>query len=256
MPRLLPTPTPTPSVSPTDVSSQVYCGPFLLQKLQKDSEILVVKNPNYYNADKVVLNSIKWVYDDGENPNATYNDVVKGVYAGMGLTQASGTLDLAKADGNFDKYAYVSETTSTSYFGGLNLNRGTFALESGACASPKTEQQKADTVTALNNKNFRKAMQFAWDKGSQNATSRGEDLKTPTCATCTPTPSSSPCLLTPPLTATPSPPAPSTARWFSTIWTRPACPSTSLTAWTAGTTPRCAKAYLEAAKEELGDTVT
>jgi len=159
-----------------DVASQVYCGPFLLQKLQKDSEILVVKNPNYYNADKVTLESIKWVYDDGGNPVAFYNDVVNGVYAGTGLTAASGTLELAKNDGNFDKYAYVSETTSTTYFGGLNLNRGTFALESGACASPKTEQQKADTVTALNNKNFRKALQHGWDRKAQNAVSRGEDL--------------------------------------------------------------------------------
>ncbi len=159
-----------------DVASQVYCGPFLLQKLQKDSEILVVKNPGYYKADEVTLNSIKWVFDDGSNPTAFYNDVVNGVYAGCGLTAASGLLDLAKEDGNFDKYAYVSETTSTTYFGGLNLNRGTFALESGACASPKTEQQKADTVTALNNQNFRKALQFAWDKQTMNAVSRGEDL--------------------------------------------------------------------------------
>jgi len=162
--------------SNTDVSSQVYCGPYLLQKLQLDSEILCVKNPNYYNADKVTLNSIKWVLDNGENPKGTYEDAVKGVYAGVTLTAASGLLDMAKADGNFDKYAYISDTTSTTYFGGLNVNRGTFALESGACASPKTEQEKADTVTALNNKNFRKAMQYAFDKQTQNATSRGDEL--------------------------------------------------------------------------------
>lgn len=162
--------------SNTDVSSQVYCGPFLLQKLQADSEILCVKNPNYYKADTVTLNSIKWVYDAGENPKATYEDTVKGIYAGTGLGQASGLLDMAKADGNFEKYAYISDTTSTSYFGGLNVNRGTFALESGAATSPKNEQQKADTVTALNNKNFRKAMQHAFDKKTVNATSRGEDL--------------------------------------------------------------------------------
>ena len=162
----------------TDVSSQVYCGPFLIQKLQQDSEISIVRNPNYYKNDQVTLDSIKWVYDSGENMTATYNDTVSGVYAGLGLTEASGTLALAKADGNFDKYAYVSETTSTSYFGGLNVNRGTFALESGACASPKTEQQKIDTTTALQNKNFRKALQFAFDKGTVNAVSRGEDLKT------------------------------------------------------------------------------
>ena len=160
-----------------DVASQVYCGPFLLQKLQKDSEIFIVKNPNYYKADSVTLESVKWVYDNGENMDAYYKDVVNGVYAGTGLTEASGTLKLAKDDGNFDKYAYISETTSTSYFGGLNLNRGTFALESGAVASAQTEQQKIDTHTALNHKNFRKALQHGWDKATQNATSRGEDLK-------------------------------------------------------------------------------
>ena len=162
--------------SNTDVSSQVYCGPFLLQKLQPDSEILCVKNPNYYDADSVTLDSIKWVYDNGENPDATYNDALNGVYAGVTLGKASGLLDKAKADGNFDKYAYISDTTSTTYFGGLNVNRGTFGLESGACTSPKTEEQKADTVTALNNKNFRKAMQHAFDKKTQNAVSRGEEL--------------------------------------------------------------------------------
>ena len=161
----------------TDVASQVYCGPFLLKKLVADSEIVCEKNENYYDADKINMNKITWIFDAGENPAQTYKDVCDGVYAGMGLTEASGTLALAKEDGNFDKYAYVSDTTSTSYFGGLNMNRGTFALASGNCASPKTEQQKIDTQTALWNKNFRKALQHAFDKGTQNATSRGEDLK-------------------------------------------------------------------------------
>ena len=159
-----------------DVASQVYCGPFLLQKLQKDSEIYIVKNKEYYGADKVTLNSIKWVFDNGENPDALYNDAVAGTYAGVTLTVSSGLLDKAKADGNFDKYSYISDTTSTTYFGGLNINRGTFALESGTVASPKTEQQKIDTDTALNNKHFRQAMQYAFDKATVNATSRGEEL--------------------------------------------------------------------------------
>lgn len=162
----------------TDVSSQVYCGAFLLQQLNDSSLIRVVRNPNYYDPESVKLNSITWVYDNGENMQQYYKDVCDGVYAGSGLTEAAGTLALAKADGNFDKYHYISETTSTTYFGGLNLNRGTFALASGACASPKTESQKIDTHTALLNKNFRKAMMFAFDKATVNATSRGADLAT------------------------------------------------------------------------------
>lgn len=162
--------------SADDVASQVYCGPFLLQKLLKESEIYMVANKNYYKADDVTLKSIKWVYDNGENPDATYNDTLAGVYAGVALGASTGLLDKAKADGNYDKYAYVSDTTSTTYFGGLNVNRGTYALESGTVASTQTEQQKIDTHTALMNKNFRKALQHAFDKAAQNATSRGEDL--------------------------------------------------------------------------------
>ena len=161
----------------TDVSSQVYCGPFLLQKLVTDSEIVVKKNENYYDADKINLDSITWIYDNGENPTQYYNDTVAGTYVACALTEATGTLKLAKEDGNFDKYAFVTDTTSTSYFGGLNMNRGTFALASGACATTKTEQQKIDTQVALWNKNFRKAVQHAFDKGTYNAVSRGEDLK-------------------------------------------------------------------------------
>jgi len=159
-----------------DVASQVYCGPYLLQKLQKDSEILIVKNENYYDADKINLNSIKWVFDAGENLDATYDDAVKGVYAGITLSTAS-LQEKAKNDGYFDTCSYISDTTSTTYFGGLNLNRGTFALESGNAASPKDEAAKISTQRALWNKNFRKALQHAFDKATQNATSRGEDLK-------------------------------------------------------------------------------
>jgi len=161
----------------TDVSSQVYCGPFLIRTFTPDAEIVLVKNENYYAVDKVNVDTLRWIHDSGEDPVALYNDAVKGTYPATALSQSAGTLDLAKKDGNFDKYAYITDTNSTTYFGGLNLNRGTYALENGACASTQTEQQKIDTHTALNNKNFRTALQFAFDKATQNAVVRGEDLK-------------------------------------------------------------------------------
>lgn len=157
----------------TNVASQVYCGPFLVQKLQKDSEIYLVRNKNYYNNDKVMLDSIKWVYDNGEDLTALYNSTVDGTYAGISVSNET-TRKLADADGNFEKYSYISDTTSTTYFGGLNLNRGTFALESGACATPADDAAKISTHTAMQNKNFRKAVLFAFDKTTMNAVSRGE----------------------------------------------------------------------------------
>ncbi len=128
------------------------------------------------NADKVVLDSIKWVYDDGSNPIGLYNEVMNGNLVSIGLSEGSGTLKQAKDDGNFEKYAYVTDTTSTSFFGGLNLNRGTFKLESGACASPADEQAHISTNLALNNKAFRLAIQYAWDHQTMNAVAVGEDL--------------------------------------------------------------------------------
>ena len=50
----------------TDVSSQVYCGPFLLTKLNPDSEVDLVKNENYYKADEVTLNSSMQFYRPGK----------------------------------------------------------------------------------------------------------------------------------------------------------------------------------------------
>jgi ABC-type oligopeptide transport system substrate-binding subunit len=161
----------------TDIASQVYCGPFLLKKLDAESEIIVEKNPNYYKLDQVKLERVRWIlFGDSSSYEQLYKDVVAGIYAGIGLTKSTGIYDLAVADGNKDKYAYISDTNSTSYFAGLNLNRGTFALDSGAMTSTKTEQEKADTVTALANRHFRQAIAYAFDQTTWNGVSRGEDL--------------------------------------------------------------------------------
>ncbi len=161
----------------TDIASQVFCGPYLLQKFSDQTEIYIIKNEKYYKADEVKLNSIKWVKDAGEHPEQSYKDACDGIYVSINLLSSNGTMDLAVADGNFEKCAYITDTTSTTYFGGLNMNRGTFALKNGACASNKTEQQKIDTETAMMNKNFRKAIVHSFDKGSYNGVSAGEDLK-------------------------------------------------------------------------------
>ena len=240
----------------TDVSSQVYCGPFLLQKLQGDSEIVVVKNPGYYKADEVRLNSIKWVFDNGENPDATYNDALNGTYAGVTLSASNGLLDKAKADGNFDKYAYVSDTTSTTYFGGLNLNRGTFQLESGAVASPKTAQQRIDTNTALQNKNFRKALLFAFDKTTWNAVQRGEDLANTNLRNMYTHPEFVRLSSDVTVNGTTFPAGTfygELVQFFLKEMGNPVDIHDGVNGWYF---PDEAKAYLEKAKEELGDTVT
>ncbi|MCQ2981344.1 MAG: ABC transporter substrate-binding protein [Treponemataceae bacterium] len=157
----------------TDVASQVYCGPFLVTKLESSSEIVCTRNKNYWNNATTTLETIRWVYDNGEDLVQYYNDTVAGVYTATAIGDQA-RFELAKKDGNFDKYGYITDTEATTYFGGLNLNRGTFALDSGACASSQTEDQKISTHLAMQNQNFRKAVLFAINKENYNAVSNGE----------------------------------------------------------------------------------
>ena len=240
----------------TNIASQVYCGPFLLTKFSADSEIILTKNENYYKKDEVNIDSIHFIFDTGDNPVATYNSVKYGVYPGMGLRAANGTLKMAQDDGLFDPYSYVSDTTSTSYFGGLNLNRGTFGLESGVATSAKTDAQKIDTDIALKNKSFRQALQFAFDKGTQNAVINGDELKNANLRNMYTHPEF--VSLEEDVTVDGKTWKAGTfygeiVQWYLKVLGSPVEVADGIDGWYH---PEEAKAALEAAKEELGDSVS
>lgn len=155
-----------------DISSILYNSAYILKQLTSQSVMTAELNTNYYNASKVSIKNIRWVYDDGTNPIARYNAAVNGDYVGSGLGEASGVLALAKTDGNFDKYQFVTDTNATTYFGGFNVNRITF--EHGTVVSPKTTQEKIDYRYAIQFADFRRALQHAWDRVTFNAASVGE----------------------------------------------------------------------------------
>jgi len=157
-----------------DRNNMVYNGVYLPTKLVDQDEIVYSLNADYSNYTVApTTKTLKWIYDSGENPDASYDAAIKGDYNGVGLTAASGLLDKAKADGNFAKYGYQADTNATTFFGGFNVNRGTF--ETGSVKSDKSESQKIYTHRAMQNKNFRLALQHAWDRVTWNAVSVGED---------------------------------------------------------------------------------
>ena len=139
--------------------------------------MVITKNENYYDAAKVKVTKATWVYDNGENPQALYASARQGDLPGIGLSASSGLLAQAKEDGLFDDYHFVTDTDATTYFGGLNINRGAFTNPSGACASNKAEAGKILTWNAMQSQSFRRAMMHGWDRGSWNAVVYGEDLK-------------------------------------------------------------------------------
>lgn len=153
------------------------CGPYMITKntAEKTSgDIGLTANPLYYKKDSVNLKSITFTYDSGENVEQLYKNVIDGTYAGSALTNAM--IKKAKDDGNFEKYAYVSETDSTTFFGSLNLKRQTFALANGGAKSPKTGDEAKAFYDAVQNKSFRKAVLYAFNRTKYNAARRGEEL--------------------------------------------------------------------------------
>ena len=138
--------------------------------------IVLVKNANYWDAANVSLNKLTWVFDDGSNPVALYQATRQGEYPAVSLGEATGLLQLAKDDGLFDTYSYVSDTNATTFFGGFNLNRGSFnTLDT--VISTQNEEAKILTHNALQSQNFRRALLHGWDRGTWNAPRSGDVLK-------------------------------------------------------------------------------
>ena len=154
-----------------------YCGPYLVTNATEKNTIVFSANKSYYKADSVAIKTLTWKYNDGTDPLKTYNDFKDGVVDGCSLTDA--TLELAKKEGTFDKYGFVGSTDATTFMIFYNINRYAFANFNAetAVVSSQTAADALRSRTALQNQNFRLALDFAVDRASYNAQTVGEDLK-------------------------------------------------------------------------------
>lgn len=160
-----------------DSNSIAYCGPYLVTNATANSTIVFTANDSYWNKDNINIKTLTWLYNDGSEATKAYNDAVAGTIDGSGLNSSS--LELAREDGNFDKYGYIASTDATSYMAFYNIYRSAYAnvQDSTKVVSPLTEEQKSLAKAALANVHFRRAISYAVDRGSYNAQSVGEDLK-------------------------------------------------------------------------------
>ncbi len=156
----------------------LYCGAFYVDTHTASGtagDIVLKKNSHFFKASETTLDEVKWVYDAGENLDQTFNSCINGNYSGIGLTGAN--LQKAKDQGIFDSKAYITDTESTTFFGGVNLHRQTYGLSGKAVRSKKTVAQAEFWQKAVLNKNLRKAIVHSFDKATYNAVSVGEDIK-------------------------------------------------------------------------------
>ena len=160
-----------------DPNSIAYCGPYIVTSSTEKNSIVFELNESYWNAANVANKKITFVYDDGSDATKRYTDATSGTIDGCPLTTSA--LELAKKDGNFDEYAYVSATNATSFSSFVNLNRNAFYNfnDSSKAVSTESEEEQARTNQAVQNVHFRRALAMSFDKGQYNAVMYGEDLK-------------------------------------------------------------------------------
>lgn len=168
----------------TTPANIAYCGAYLVKNFTEKNVTSYVANPSYWDADSVQTHNINIYFNDGSDPLRMYNEAKDGTVAGCAFNSSS--LVLAKEDkpeGSdktyFDLYHYTTANDGSTYCGWVNIHRGSWANfnDNTVGVSAQTDEQKAATRAALNNKNFRNALGLAFDRGAFNSTIVGEELK-------------------------------------------------------------------------------
>ena len=167
--------------------SIAYNGPFLVTNYTANNIIVYEPNESYWNADDNNLTKMTFMYTDGTDHQKMYDDFFNGVVDTFGMTTER--VEIARAAGTFDKYAYIADTNSTTYCGFFNLRRAAFANYNDASVgvSAKTAEEIERAGAAMLNQNFRLALAMSIDRATYNEQSVGSELKlTNLCNSYTP----------------------------------------------------------------------
>ena len=151
-----------------DPSSILYNGPFLMKSFVSKSVIEFKKNPNYWDAKNVFVDDVKLAYFDGSDQDALARNFVEGAYSYARLYPNSSSFEGIK-EKNKDNIVY-SLQDATSYFLNFNLDRKSYKF-----TAKTSDAEKKSTQEAVLNKNFRQAINFAYDRTAYGAQSQGED---------------------------------------------------------------------------------
>lgn len=148
--------------------SILYNGPFILANNTAKSVIEYTKNESYWDPKNVHLDTVKWTYNDGSDPDGLFKSYENGELSlARVYPNSPGYKDVTKA---YPDDVTWSQTGGSTYNLTFNFNRGTFDA-----TSKTTDKEKEDTQKAILDRNFRLAILFGFDKKSYNAQSVGEE---------------------------------------------------------------------------------
>ena len=153
--------------------SILYSGPYLLKDFTSKSSVEYVKNPHYYDHDKVSIEHVKLAYFDGSDQELTIRNFESGAYSIAGVYPNSS--NFAKTKEKYKDNIVYSLQDKTSWYFNFNVNRKAYNH-----TSKTTDEQKKSTESAVLNKNFRQAVNFALDRTAYSAQSNGEEAASKT----------------------------------------------------------------------------
>lgn len=154
-------------------NSILYNGPYLLKDFTSKSSIEYVKNPHYYDHDKVTIEKVKLAYFDGSDQEMTIRNFESGAYTLAGVYPNSS--NYAKTKEKYQDNIVYSLQDKTSWYFNFNVNRKTYNH-----TAKTTDEQKKSAQTAILNKNFRQAINFGINRTAYSAQSNGEEAASKT----------------------------------------------------------------------------
>ncbi|HEX0709785.1 TPA: peptide ABC transporter substrate-binding protein [Streptococcus pneumoniae] len=151
-----------------DPANILYSGPFLMKAFVSKSVIEYKKNPNYWDAKNVFVDDVKLTYYDGSDQESLERNFTAGAYTTARLFPNSSSYEGIKEKSKNN--IIYSMQNSTSYFFNFNLDRKSYNY-----TSKTSDIEKKSTQEAVLNKNFRQAINFAFDRTSYGAQSEGKE---------------------------------------------------------------------------------
>ena len=146
----------------------LYNGPYILKTLTSKSLIEYEKNPNYWDKEKVKIEKVKLTYYDGSDQESLIRSFSSGSYTTARLFPSSSNF-ASTLEQYGDKITYSPQDSSSYYFT-FNVNRQSYNK-----TAKTSEEQKTSTKEAMLNKDFRQAINFAFNRHSYAAQLNGED---------------------------------------------------------------------------------
>ena len=148
--------------------SILYNGTYLLKDFTSKSSLEYMKNPHYYDQEKVTIERVKLAYVDGSDQDMTIRNFESGAYSSAGVYPNSS--NFAKTKEKYKDNIVYSLQDATSWYYNFNVNRQTYNH-----TAKTSDEQKQATQAAILNKNFRQAINFAIDRTAYSAQSNGEE---------------------------------------------------------------------------------